>query len=135
MRASGLRRVSFLLLITAVVFSMFSTAVVSASPGTPQNSSTGKLVFFVADGLRQDLAAKYAKMGLMPETAKLIQTGAIAADSGMLTQAPPNTGAGWFSLATGAWSAVTGSTNNTFAKNGAPFSTRVRFFRCGCAAS
>ncbi|RPJ48844.1 MAG: hypothetical protein EHM21_07525, partial [Chloroflexi bacterium] len=131
MRASGRRRVWFRLLITSVVFSMFSTAVVSASPGTPQTSSTGKLVFFVADGLRQDLAAKYAKMGLMPETAKLIQTGAIAADSGMLTQAPPNTGAGWFSLATGAWSAVTGSTNNTFAKNGAPFANRVSFSDAG----
>jgi hypothetical protein len=37
------------------------------------------------------------------------------------TQAPPNTGAGWFTLATGAWPAVHGSTNNTFHVNGQPF--------------
>ena len=36
----------------------------------------------------------------------------------MLTQAPPNTGAGWYTLATGAWPGVHGSTNNTFHKNG-----------------
>ena len=41
----------------------------------------------------------------------------------MLTQAPPNTGAGWYTMATGAWPGVTGSTNNTFHKNGDPFGT------------
>ena len=41
----------------------------------------------------------------------------------MLTQAPPNTGAGWYTLATGAWPGVHGSTNNTFHKNGDPFGT------------
>ena len=38
-----------------------------------------------------------------------------------MTQAPPNTGAGWFTLATGAWPAVHGSTNNTFHINGQAF--------------
>ena len=42
-------------------------------------------------------------------------------DNGLLTQAPPNTGAGWFTLATGAWPGVAGSTNNTFHVNGQPF--------------
>ena len=41
-----------------------------------------------------------------------------ASDNGLLTQAPPNTGAGWFTLATGAWPGVHGSTNNTFHING-----------------
>ena len=41
--------------------------------------------------------------------------------NGLLTQAPPNTGAGWYTLATGAWPGVHGSTNNTFHINGQPF--------------
>ena len=46
----------------------------------------------------------------------------------MLTQAPPNTGAGWYSLATGAWPGVHGSTNNTFHINGQPFGNRTAAF-------
>ena len=42
----------------------------------------------------------------MPTIAKLLRNGAIAADGGLLTQAPPNTGAGWYSLSTGAWPGV-----------------------------
>ena len=61
----------------------------------------------------------------MPTMAKLLRSGAKAADGGLLTQAPPNTGAGWYSLATGAWPGVHGSTNNTFAINGEPFGNRT----------
>ena len=50
---------------------------------------------------------------------ELLQNGASAAGDGLLTQAPPNTGAGWYTLATGAWPGVHGSTNNTFHINGA----------------
>ena len=46
----------------------------------------------------------------------------------MLTQAPPNTGAGWYTLATGAWPGVHGSTNNTFHINGQPFANRTAAF-------
>jgi 2',3'-cyclic-nucleotide 2'-phosphodiesterase (5'-nucleotidase family) len=88
-------------------------------------------IFFVSDGMRQDLAEAYAAQGLMPNMAKLLRSGAKAADAGLLTEAPPNTGAGWFSLATGAWPAVTGSTNNTFHINGAPFSNRTGSFDTG----
>ena len=49
--------------------------------------------------------------------------------NGLLTQAPPNTGAGWYSLATGAWPGVHGSTNNTFHINGQPFGNRDRGLR------
>jgi 2',3'-cyclic-nucleotide 2'-phosphodiesterase (5'-nucleotidase family)/predicted AlkP superfamily phosphohydrolase/phosphomutase len=49
----------------------------------------------------------------------------------MLTQAPPNTGAGWYTLATGAWPGVHGSTNNTFHKNGDPFANRTAAFDPG----
>ena len=49
----------------------------------------------------------------------------------MLTQAPPNTGAGWYTLATGAWPGVHGSTNNTFHKNGDAFTNRTAAFDPG----
>ncbi|MDP9463399.1 MAG: 5'-nucleotidase C-terminal domain-containing protein, partial [Actinomycetota bacterium] len=61
----------------------------------------------------------------------LLRKGVKAADNGLLTQAPTNTGAGWFTLATGAWPAVTGSTNNTFHINGQPFGNSTSAFGTG----
>ena len=96
-----------------------------------------QVLFFVADGLRQDLVEHYANDGRNPRTssmpamAELLKRGSSASDGGLLTQAPPNTGAGWYSLATGAWPAVTGSTNNTFHKNGAAFNSRTAAFDAG----
>lgn len=89
----------------------------------------GSVLFFVADGMRQDLIPKYA--GRDSELAEMLKGGVSAAGGGMLTQAPPNTGAGWYSLATGAWPAVTASTNNTFHKNGAAFTSRTAAFDPG----
>ena len=57
-----------------------------------------------------------------------LRRGVSATDNGLLTQAPPNTGAGWYSLATGAWPGVHGSTNNTFHINGQPFANRTAAF-------
>ena len=42
----------------------------------------------------------------MPGFRELLRHGAKASGNGLLTQAPPNTGAGWFTLATGAWPGV-----------------------------
>ena len=96
------------------------------------NSSQNRsVVFFVADGMRQDMAETYASTGLMPTFKRLLDTGARAANGGLLTQAPTNTGAGWYSLTTGAWSGVNGSTNNTFAINGASFASRSGAFDSG----
>ena len=53
-----------------------------------------------------------------PRWPTFLKKGAKATGSGLLTQAPPNTGAGWYTLATGAWPGVHGSTNNTFHING-----------------
>ncbi|MPV37274.1 5'-nucleotidase C-terminal domain-containing protein [Georgenia subflava] len=90
-----------------------------------------KAVFFASDGLRQDLVEEYARDGLMPEMRSLLRHGTRAADGGLLTQAPPNTGAGWYTLATGAWPGVHGSTNNTFHKLGDPFGNRTAAFDPG----
>ena len=89
------------------------------------------MIFFAADGLRQDLVESYAAEGVMPAMAKLLRAGAKAGGGGLLTQAPPNTGAGWYSLATGAWPGVHGSTNNTFHVNGQPFGNRTTAFDAG----
>src|SRR3954469_8128961 len=78
------------------------------------SSGDGKLLFFTSDGMRQDQIAKYADQGLLPGFGGMLRHGAFASHNGLLTQAPPNTGAGWFTLATGAWPGVHGSTNNTF---------------------
>ena len=101
-----------------------------ALPTTARSESlqTEKVIFFAADGLRQDIVENYANQRLLPTMKKLLRSGAKAADSGLLTQAPPNTGAGWYSLATGAWPGVHGSTNNTFAINGQAMSARVAAF-------
>lgn len=90
------------------------------------------VLFFAADGMRQDIIERYAKdKKSFPELSQLLRKGASASGGGLLTQAPPNTGAGWFSLATGAWPAVTGSTNNTFHVNGQPFGNRTAAFDGG----
>ncbi len=91
-----------------------------------------KAIFFVSDGMRQDLVERFAAdRGSMPAMASLLRTGIKAADNGLLTEAPPNTGAGWYSLATGAWPGVHGSTNNTFHINGQPFGNRTGSFDKG----
>lgn len=95
----------------------------AALPAHNQGRQTEKAVFFAADGMRQDLVEKYADQGRMPTMRSLLRTGVKASGNGLLTQAPPNTGAGWYTLATGAWPGVTGSTNNTFHKNGDEIAT------------
>ena len=107
---------------------------VPASPAVASRhdgDDTSRVLFFVSDGMRQDLVEKYAQQGVVPGFRDLLRKGVKAADNGLLTQAPPNTGAGWFTLSTGAWPAVTGSTNNTFHINGQPFGNRTAAFDRG----
>src|SRR5688572_640730 len=107
---------------------MVVPATVAGAPPPPLSDSA---VFFASDGLRQDLVRKYARQGLMPTMNSFIRSGAIASGNGLLTQAPPNTGSGWYTLATGAWPGVHGSTNNTFHINGQPFTNRTTAFDPG----
>jgi 2',3'-cyclic-nucleotide 2'-phosphodiesterase (5'-nucleotidase family) len=87
-----------------------------------------KVIFFAADGLRQDMVEQYVARQAMPAMGQMIKSGVAATSAGLLTQAPPNTGGGWYSLATGAWPAVHGSTNNTFHVNGQAFSSSTSAF-------
>jgi 2',3'-cyclic-nucleotide 2'-phosphodiesterase (5'-nucleotidase family) len=122
-----------LLLLPAVLALVGSTIAVPAAAyaPTPGRTAEDNAVFFTADGLRQDIVARYAAQGGMPTMASFLNGGARAAGNGLLTEAPPNTGAGWYSLATGAWPAVTGSTNNTFHINGKAFTARTSAFDAG----
>ena len=120
----------------AVVTSITVAGNASASHGHADDHDGGggaSVLFFAADGLRQDLVEQFAsgRRPVMPTMAKLLKDGTAATGGGLLTQAPPNTGAGWYSLATGAWPGVHGSTNNTFHVNGAPFANRTSAFDAG----
>ncbi len=127
----------FNILLALVLVASFVTPVFAQveppSFAAPCSTSAAKpVIFFAADGLRQDIVEDYATQGIAcPRFGRLLRTGAKAADGGLLTQAPPNTGAGWYSLATGAWPGVHGSTNNTFHINGQPFTNRTAAFDPG----
>jgi hypothetical protein len=103
----------------------------AAPAGVQAGQSGGQrpgALFFASDGLRQDLVRRYADQGVMPTMREFLGNGVRASGNGLLTQAPPNTGAGWYTLATGAWPGVHGSTNNTFHVNGQPFANRTAAF-------
>src|ERR1700754_4596505 len=81
-----------------------------AAPAAPPS---GKLLFFASDGLRQDAVKKFSNEGVTPGYGALLDSGAFASGNGLLTQAPPNTGAGWFSVSTGAGPPVHGAQHHT----------------------
>ncbi|HSR13553.1 MAG TPA: alkaline phosphatase family protein, partial [Thermodesulfobacteriota bacterium] len=74
-------------------------------------------MFFVADGMRPDLMEGHAGRGIMPAYANIMERG-VRGENGLLQAFPANSGVGWYTLATGAWPAQHGSTNNTFHKAG-----------------
>jgi 2',3'-cyclic-nucleotide 2'-phosphodiesterase (5'-nucleotidase family)/predicted AlkP superfamily phosphohydrolase/phosphomutase len=78
---------------------------------------TSKVIFFASDGMRPDLVDKYAAEGVMPTFKELMDNG-VKGDNGLLQGFPPNTGVGWYTLATGTWPSEHGSTNNTFHRTG-----------------
>jgi 2',3'-cyclic-nucleotide 2'-phosphodiesterase (5'-nucleotidase family) len=118
------RRLLLLPAVLALVGSALAVPVAAYEPAPGVNGA----VFFTADGLRQDIVARYAGEGRLPTMASFLKGGTKAAGDGLLTEAPPNTGAGWYSLATGAWPGVHGSTNNTFHINGQAMSSRTAAF-------
>jgi 2',3'-cyclic-nucleotide 2'-phosphodiesterase (5'-nucleotidase family)/predicted AlkP superfamily phosphohydrolase/phosphomutase len=89
-----------------------------------------KVVMFASDGMRPDLMRKYANAGVMPTYKKLIERG-VSGDNGMLQAFPPNTGVGWYTMATGTYPSEHGSTNNTFFRSGDAFTNRTSFSGAG----
>jgi 2',3'-cyclic-nucleotide 2'-phosphodiesterase (5'-nucleotidase family) len=90
-----------------------------------------KVIFFASDGMRPDLMETYAAEGLMPTYADLMAKG-VRGDNGLIQAFPPNTGVGWYTLATGTYPGEHGSTNNTFHRTGeAIFNNRTSFATTG----
>lgn len=114
------------------------TTPVADQPGTlpanPEPSAADplapKVIMFAADGMRPDMVAQYAAQGYVPTFAQMLAEGTRGVN-GMMPIAPPNTGAGWYAMATGTFPGELGSTNNTFHKNGAAFNTRTSAFTNG----
>ena len=109
------------LVVIAALFGALLTVVARSNPVAAAKPPKPVLLF-VADGMRQDIVQRYAQeKGGVDTMARMLKDGAVATDGGMRTQSPPNTGSGWFTISTGAWPGVHGSTNNTFHVNGQPF--------------
>ena len=84
------------------------------------------VILFASDGMRPDLMERYAAEGAMPTHAALMAKGVVG-DNGLTQAFPPNTGVGWFTLATGTWPGEHGATNNTFFRTGDAFTNRTSF--------
>ena len=123
-RGSALSRMPLLRLFSVLL--IFSLLVVPAgafaAPEEAQSNAplTSKAIFFASDGMRPDLVDKYAGEGLMPTYKDLIDKG-VKGDNGLVQAFPPNTGVGWYTLATGTYPGEHGSTNNTFFRTGDAF--------------
>jgi len=96
----------------------------------PVKPSASRVVMFSSDGMRPDLMNKYVAQGAMPTYAQLVAAG-VQGDNGMVQGFPPNTGVGWYTMATGTWPGEHGSTNNTFFRSGDLFSNRTSFSASG----
>jgi len=120
-----------LLAMVALLFSAFA-APVAAKPAKDKSpvGSADRAVIFSSDGMRPDLMEKYANDGYMPTYKQLMKVG-ITGDNGMLQAFPPNTGVGWYTMATGTYPSEHGSTNNTFFRSGDTFSNRTSFSSSG----
>jgi len=99
-----------------------------AKAGGPPH--TDRLLLFSSDGMRPDLMQKYAGLGLMPTYEALMNVG-VRGDNGMVQAFPPNTGVGWYTMATGTYPSEHGSTNNTFFRMGDTFTNRTSFSASG----
>jgi 2',3'-cyclic-nucleotide 2'-phosphodiesterase (5'-nucleotidase family) len=97
----------------------------AAKPATAVGSAS-KVVLFSSDGMRPDLMAKYADAGAMPTYAALRAAG-VEGQNGMTQAFPPNTGVGWYTMATGTYPSEHGSTNNTFHRTGDGFANSTSF--------
>ncbi len=112
------------LLVALVAFGSGSAR--GAKPG-PSKPTADRVVLFSSDGMRPDLMEKFAAQGAMPTYAALMALG-VRGDNGLQQGFPPNTGVGWYTLATGTWPSEHGSTNNTYHRTGeGSFNNRTSF--------
>ena len=110
----------------AIVFTMTAGTAIAKQDGRPVD----RVVMFASDGMRPDLMERYAKAGFMPTYKNLMKDG-VTGKNGMVQAFPPNTGVGWYTMATGAYPSEHGSTNNTFFRGGDGFANRTSFSNAG----
>jgi 2',3'-cyclic-nucleotide 2'-phosphodiesterase (5'-nucleotidase family) len=109
-------RIPVFVTILALLLSIMPAPLSAAKP--PKDGPlTDKAIFFASDGMRPDLMEQYASEGAMPTYADLMANG-VRGDNGLVQAFPPNTGVGWYTLATGTYPSEHGSTNNTFHRTG-----------------
>jgi 2',3'-cyclic-nucleotide 2'-phosphodiesterase (5'-nucleotidase family) len=101
-----------------------------AGPEKTHAAGPTRVVLFSSDGMRPDLMQQYAAAGAMPTYAGLMATGVRGAN-GMVQAFPPNTGVGWYTMATGTYPSEHGSTNNTFHRTGDSFANSTSFSGAG----
>jgi 2',3'-cyclic-nucleotide 2'-phosphodiesterase (5'-nucleotidase family) len=121
--------------VPGVGIAVFALLVLTAAlgPGTAgakKDPPPTRFVMFAGDGMRPDLVEKYVKAGFMPTYKELMKHGATGRN-GMIQAFPPNTGVGWYTMATGTYPSEHGSTNNTFFRGGDTFSNRTSFSASG----
>src|SRR6476660_8110159 len=112
-------RRSLLSIILLLLLAAMALPVAAATPSTAGTAwpLASRAVFFASDGMRPDLMERYAAQGQMP-TYKSLMAAGVRGDNGLLQGFPPNTGVGWYTLATGTWPGEHGSTNNTYHRVG-----------------
>jgi 2',3'-cyclic-nucleotide 2'-phosphodiesterase (5'-nucleotidase family)/predicted AlkP superfamily phosphohydrolase/phosphomutase len=130
-------RVLAVLSALAAAGTLAAAPVVLAGPtqGAPSGATgigaASRALLFASDGMRPDLMEKYAAAGSMPTYASLMAKGVRGAN-GMTQAFPPNTGVGWYTMATGTYPGEHGSTNNTFHRVGeGSFNNRTSFSGAG----
>jgi 2',3'-cyclic-nucleotide 2'-phosphodiesterase (5'-nucleotidase family)/predicted AlkP superfamily phosphohydrolase/phosphomutase len=126
------RRVYALLLVLSVLGALLASAAaapasVAATAAAPAEQPA---ILFTADGMRPDLVDRFAANGDMPNLRELKRRG-VQGRNGLTQSFPPNTGVGWYSLATGAFPSKHGSTNNAFHQTGTDFSRATSFSSTG----
>jgi 2',3'-cyclic-nucleotide 2'-phosphodiesterase (5'-nucleotidase family) len=129
-------RLSALALVVAVLAALLATA--APAPASPASAVAGaaaapdeqSAILFAADGMRPDLVDRFVASGAMPNIRELKRRG-VQGRNGLTQGFPPNTGVGWYTLATGAWPGKHGSTNNTFHQTGTDFSRGTSFSATG----
>ncbi|GLZ28719.1 hypothetical protein Lesp02_09090 [Lentzea sp. NBRC 105346] len=124
-----MRRTRILVLAAALPLAVVSPPVTATA--APVAGAATRAVFFASDGMRPDLVDQYAAAGAMPTYAKLMRDGTKGVN-GMVQAFPPNTGVGWYTMATGTYPGEHGSTNNTFHRVGeSNFNNRTSFSGAG----
>ncbi len=122
------RRIGSALLTAAVLAVVLMIG--TGSAGAKKDWPVDRVVMFASDGMRPDLMQKYVAAGVMPTYKSLMKDG-VSGDNGMVQAFPPNTGVGWYTMATGTYPSEHGSTNNTFFRGGDTFSNRTSFSGAG----